>query len=111
MSNFDIITGQPRPQHLSESRSTYGRSTDRLDVFNHLKKDDDKRFPLLRLGVAKDHKKDFYSNSSATEFTPAHKQQAPKGRLLNSVSTNYNIISHAKSSADQYSKSIAVHFY
>ena len=97
---FDIITGLPRRKYMSESRTSYRKSTDRqVDIFNNAKKNDRSERPnFLRLGTAKDHKKDFYKYESAVDFTPVNKLPPPKNRLVNSISTNYNIISHAKTS-------------
>ena len=65
MADFDIITGNPRRKYMSESRATLPKSVEKFDVFNQIKGRDDNRFPILRLGIAKDHKKDFYTQSSA----------------------------------------------
>ena len=58
--------------------------------------------------MAKDHKKDFYSSISGGEIPHLSKMPAPKSRLVNSVSTNYNIISHAKTDSDKYERELAV---
>lgn len=101
---FDIITGLPRRKYMSESRSAIRHSTDRhTDIFNNPKNSSkDSRVKFLRLGTAKDYKKDFYAYNSAGEFIPPNKLPAPKNRLVNSVSTNYNIISHSTTSASRY---------
>lgn len=60
------------------------------------------------MGTAKDNKKDFYAYNSLGEFIPPNKLPAPKSRLVNSISTNYNIISHSTTDANKYSKDLAV---
>lgn len=109
---FDIITGLPRRKYMSESRSSYRKSTDKnIDVFNNAKKTEIKdRTGFLRLGTAKDHKKDFYNyHQSAVDFPSIKKMSVPKNRLVNSISTNYNIISHATTSGNnKYDRDLAV---